>query len=126
VRLAAIRSRLTFANVVSLMAMFVALSGGAYALTIPRNSVGAKQLKKNAVTRAKIKKGAVTSSNVADRSLLAKDFKAGQLPKVDEDSGIHARVSRPSFRGPPAASRGIGSRRDLAPRHDPALPVSVG
>jgi hypothetical protein len=42
--LAAIRSRLTFANVVSLMALFVALSGSAYALTIPRNGVGAKQL----------------------------------------------------------------------------------
>ena len=35
---------LTFANVVSLMALFVALSGGAYALSIPKNSVGAKQL----------------------------------------------------------------------------------
>jgi hypothetical protein len=31
--LAALRSRLTFANVVSLVALFVALSGGAYALT---------------------------------------------------------------------------------------------
>jgi hypothetical protein len=74
-----LRSRLTFANVVALMALFVALSGGAYALTIPKNSVGAKQLKKNAVTRSKIRKGAVTSSKVKDRSLLAKDFKAGQL-----------------------------------------------
>lgn len=51
--LAAFRSRLTFANVVSLIALFVALSGGAYALTIPRDSVGAKQLKKNAVTASK-------------------------------------------------------------------------
>jgi hypothetical protein len=79
--LAQVRSRLTFANVVSLMALFVALSGGAYALTIPNNSIGAKQLKKNAVTGSKIKRGAVTSSKVKDRSLLAKDFKAGQLPQ---------------------------------------------
>jgi hypothetical protein len=43
--LAAFRSRLTFANVVSLIALFVALSGSAYALSIPRHSVGAKQLK---------------------------------------------------------------------------------
>ena len=54
--LAKLRSRLTFANVVASMALFVALSGGAYALTIPKNSVGAKQLKRNAVTRSKIKK----------------------------------------------------------------------
>jgi hypothetical protein len=78
--LASFRSRLTFANVVSLMALFIALSGGAYALTIPRASVGAKQLKKNAVTRSKIKNGAVTSSKVKDQSLVAKDFKAAQLP----------------------------------------------
>jgi hypothetical protein len=74
------RSGLTFANVVSLMALFVALSGGAYALTIPKNSVGAGQLKKNAVAGSKIKRGAVTSSKVKDRSLLTNDFKAGQIP----------------------------------------------
>jgi len=78
--LAKLRSRLTFGNVVALMALFVALSGGAYALTIPKNSVGAKQLKRNAVTGSKIKRGAVTSSKVKDRSLLSIDFKAGELP----------------------------------------------
>jgi hypothetical protein len=79
--LARFRSRLTFANVVSLMALFVALSGGAYALTIPNNSVGAKQLKKNAVLGSKIKRGAVASSDVRNGSLLSADFKAGQLPQ---------------------------------------------
>ena len=78
--LARLHAHLTFANVVSFAALFIALSGGAYALTIPRNSVGAKQLKKSAVTRSKIKKGAVTSAKVKDRSLLATDLKAGQLP----------------------------------------------
>ena len=78
--LAKLRSRLTFANVVSLLALFVALSGGAYALTIPKNSVGTKQLKKNAVTGPKVKKGAISSPKVRDGSLLAEDFKAGELP----------------------------------------------
>lgn len=75
-----LRSHLTFANVVSLLALFVALSGGAYALTLPKNSVGARQLKKNAVQGSKIKGGAVTSSKVKDASLLSTDFKPGQLP----------------------------------------------
>jgi hypothetical protein len=78
--LAALRSRVTFANVVSMMALFVALSGGAYALTIPKDSVGAKQLKRNAVTRSKLRNGAVDSTKVQDRSLLATDFKVGELP----------------------------------------------
>jgi hypothetical protein len=55
---------------VGVLALFIALSGTAYAATLPRNSVGTAQLKKNAVTTAKVK----------NRSLLAKDFKSGQLP----------------------------------------------
>jgi hypothetical protein len=52
------------------LALFIALSGTAYAATLPRNSVGTAQLKNRAVTSKKVK----------DFSLLAKDFKSGQLP----------------------------------------------
>ena len=69
------------AMVVALTALFVALGGGAYAaISLPKNSVGAKQLKKNAVTGKKIKRNAVSSAKVKNFSLLADDFKAGQLP----------------------------------------------
>jgi len=66
---ARIRARLTFASIVSFTALFVALSGGAYALTLPRNSVGTKQLQANAVTGAKITRGAVVSSDVKLRPI---------------------------------------------------------
>ena len=66
-----LRTRLTYANVASTICLFIVLGGGAYAAaTLPRNSVGAKQLKKNAVN----------SSKIRDSSLLARDFKTGQLP----------------------------------------------
>jgi hypothetical protein len=53
-----LRPRLTFANVVSCLALFVALGGSAYAATqLPKNSVGTKQLKDGAVTQAKLAKG---------------------------------------------------------------------
>jgi hypothetical protein len=66
-----IKAGLTYANVMATVAVFLALGGGAYAaLKLPKNSVGSKQ----------IKAGAVNSSKVANRSLLARDFKAGQLP----------------------------------------------
>jgi hypothetical protein len=49
----------------SLVALFVALGGTTYAaVTLPKNSVGTKQLKKNAVTSVKIKKGGVTASKI--------------------------------------------------------------
>ncbi len=76
-----IRKRLTYANVMSSIAVFVVLGGAAVAASqLPKNSVGAKQLKKNAVTTAKIKKNAVTGAKVKKGSLNADDFAAGQLP----------------------------------------------
>jgi hypothetical protein len=59
------------ATVIAYLALFVALGGTGYAaITLPKDSVGSKQIKSNAVV----------SSKVHDRSLLAKDFKKGQLP----------------------------------------------
>jgi hypothetical protein len=56
-----LRGRLSFANVMSVIAVFIALGGASYAaVKLPKNSVGPKQLKKDAVTTAKIKNGAVT------------------------------------------------------------------
>jgi hypothetical protein len=58
-----VRKRLTYANVMSSIAVFLVL-GGATALAagqLGKNSVGPKQLKANAVTTTKIKKGAVTA-----------------------------------------------------------------
>jgi hypothetical protein len=66
-----IRKRLTYANVMSSIAVFLVLGGAAFAaVQLPKNSVGSKQLKKNAVNSGKVKDG----------SLKATDFGAGQLP----------------------------------------------
>lgn len=59
--------RLTYANVVSTLALFLVLSGGAaYGAHryLTRKSVGAPQLKSNAVTTAKIKANAVTTRKI--------------------------------------------------------------
>jgi hypothetical protein len=52
-----LRQRLTYANVIATLALFLVLGGGAYAATqLPRNSVGTGQLKAGAVTAGKIAK----------------------------------------------------------------------
>ncbi len=74
------------AMVVALVALFVALGGAAYAAhQLPPKSVGSTQLKNNSVTSPKVK----------NHSLLAKDFKAGQLP-----AGAHGAKGDPGPRGP--------------------------
>jgi hypothetical protein len=54
------RPRLTYANVISTLCLFLLLGGAAYAATtLPANSVGARQLRKRAVTPAKLSPAAV-------------------------------------------------------------------
>jgi hypothetical protein len=72
--------------------LFVALGGGAYAaVSLPKDSVHARQ----------IAKGAVTSSEVKDRSLRAKDFKRGQLP-----AGPQGQAGPTGPKGDPGPSTG--------------------
>jgi hypothetical protein len=87
--MAAIRPHLTFANVVSVLALVVALGGtGAYAANeligsgdIERNAVLSKHIKNGQVNTADFAEGAVDSEAVEDKSLTGKDFESGQLPQ---------------------------------------------
>ena len=58
------RGRLTYANVMATVALFIALGGASYAaIKLPKNSVGTKQLKKEAVSLSKIKASARSAMN---------------------------------------------------------------
>ena len=89
-----IRRHLSFANVTSLLALVFAMGGTGYALTLPRNSVGAKQLRADAVTSAEVK----------NRSLRASDFARGQLP-----SGPPGAMGLTGPAGPQGASGSQGA-----------------
>jgi hypothetical protein len=65
-----ISSHLSYGNVMSSIALFLAVGGVSFAATtLPRNSVGTAQLRS----------GAVNGAKVTDRSLRAADFARGQL-----------------------------------------------
>jgi hypothetical protein len=84
------RLRLTYANVVSTICLFVVLGGGAYAaakVVLPKNSVGTTQIKKEAVATAKIKANAVNGAKVADGSLTGADVADGSLATADLADG---------------------------------------
>jgi hypothetical protein len=110
--LRSIQSRLTYANVVASIALFVALGGGAYAaITLPAGSVGTKQIRKNAVGSAQVK----------NRSLLAADFKFGQIPAGRQ--GAQGPAGPPGVPGAPGA---MGATGPAGPKGEPGTGASAG
>ena len=96
-----LRSRLTYANVVSTIALALAVGGGtAYAASkigtqnIRYHAVTGSKVATNAVTASKVKNSALSDADIRDNSLRgadvrngtleAVDFAAGQLPKGDK------------------------------------------
>jgi hypothetical protein len=102
-------------NAVAYVALFIALGGTSYAaIKLPANSVKAKQ----------IAAGAVRSSEVKDRSLLAKDFKAGQLPAGPQGpKGDKGEKGDPGQAGAPATR--LWARVDNSPTN-PVLLDAAG
>jgi hypothetical protein len=67
-----LRGRLTYANVTASLALFIALGGTSYAaITLPRNSVGPKQLRPNAVRSAEIRNRTIQVKDISRRARTA-------------------------------------------------------
>ena len=101
-----IRTRLTFANVVSCLALFIALGGASYAaIKLPKNSVGTKQLRKNAVTKAKIKKNAVTGAKIKANAVTGakvKESSLGPVPSADHATSADSATTASELATPEA------------------------
>lgn len=121
--LAMLRAHLTYANVMATVAVFVALGGSSYAaVKLAKNSVKSKHIAKGAVKRSDIAKRSVNSAKVADFSLLAKDFKAGQIPAGPQgtagpkgDTGAKGDTGEPGEAGTAVAYATIASDGTLIP-----------
>src|SRR3954454_23620754 len=105
-----IRRHVTFANVASLMALVFAMGGTGYAISsLPKDSVGTRQLRKDAVVSSKVKDG----------SLKTLDFKAGQLPVGPQgpkgDQGVPGTDGRPGADGRPGTFGSITTQFAQAP-----------
>jgi hypothetical protein len=85
--------RLTFSNVVAMLALFIALGGTSYAaLKLPRNSVGATQ----------IRAGAVGSSEIRDRSIALKDVSRAARSSLRGATGLQGPAGAQGPAGTPA------------------------
>jgi hypothetical protein len=78
--LRAVLRRLTYANVIATLALFLALGGGAvWAANKAANKVGTGKLKPNAVTAGKIKANAVTTSKIRENAVTAAKIREGAV-----------------------------------------------
>lgn len=96
----ALRSKLTYANVVATIALFLALSGG---VVWAAHKVGTRALKPNAVTAGKIKKNAITAAKLHNNAVTGakiKDDSIG-LAKIAPGTNLVAGASG----GPIGASK---------------------
>lgn len=96
---------------VGYLALFVALGGVSYAATLPRNSVGAKQIKNNAVG----------TSEVDDGSLTAEDFDEDDLPR-----GRTGKIGPTGPPGIPGAAGADGAKGDPGTPGSPGTPGTPG
>lgn len=113
-----LRPHLTYANVMSSLAVFILLGGGAYAaVKLPRNSVGASQIRASAVGSAEVK----------NRSLLPADFKGGKLPSGPRGAtGPAGAAGAPGGTGPPGLPGSAVAWASMKSNGDPQTGLSKG
>jgi hypothetical protein len=83
------------AMLIAVAALFVALGGTSYAaFSLPKNSVGSKQLKNNAVSTSKIKNGAVTAGKINTNGLTVPNASHANSANSDQLHQRHERYER--------------------------------
>ena len=97
----AVGRRLTYANVVATLALFLALSGG---VVWAAGKIGAKNLRANAVTAGKIKRNAVTNAKIRGNAVTAAKIKDGAVDFTKLAAGTNLVASAT---GGPVAANGI-------------------
>lgn len=110
-RLYRLRSGLSYANVMATIAVFVALGGSGYAaISLPRDSVGARELRSRSVGSAELQRGAVASSSVRDGALNLADLSASARDQLKGAAG----VAGPA--GPAGPTGAAGPKGDPGPQ----------
>jgi hypothetical protein len=113
VDMAGFGARLTYANVMATVAVFIALGGTSIAaITLSKNSIRSKHIKNGQVKRADLADNGITTGKVTDGTLTAADFASGQLlvgPKGDTGpSGLPGADGATGPKGPAGAPGPIG------------------
>ncbi len=106
-------SKLSYANVMATIAVFVALGGTSYAAIT--------------ITGKNVKNESLTSADVKDKSLLRKDFKSGQLPAgANGAKGDTGAAGSNGAKGDTGAAGSNGAKGDTGAPGAPGAKGDIG
>jgi hypothetical protein len=117
--------RISYANIVASVALFVALGGTAAAVTtLPRDSVGSPQIQKDAVRSPEIAKDAVRSPEIAKDAVRSPEIAndAVRAPEIADDAVHSSEISDGAIR---VADISTGARSALQGTQGPPGPAGV-
>jgi hypothetical protein len=107
--LRSLATRLTYANVVATLALFVALGGTGYAaFSLPRDSVTARELRRGAVGHSELRRDAVTSSNIRDGSVGVRELSAAARDGLAGPPGPTGNTGATGAAGAPGSAGATG------------------
>jgi hypothetical protein len=95
-----LRKKLNYANVMATVAVFLALAGGAWAIS--KNSVGPRQIRPDAVRSSELKTGAVKSRDVAAAAIGTDKLADNAATGAKVDEGTLGEVPRAALAGGPS------------------------
>ena len=112
------RRRPSAALIVSSLALFTALSGGAYAAT----TIGSLQIKNNAVKSIDIQNGTLKTADMSLAARLALKGKAGPAGRrARRPPGRQGRPGRPGLQGIPGTAAAKGDKGDQGDQGDQGI-----
>ena len=80
--------RMTYANVIATLALFIALGGTSYAVSsLARDSVGSRELKARSVGASELKPRAVASDDIRDRGVRLRDIATSARRSLRGETG---------------------------------------
>jgi hypothetical protein len=97
-----IRSRLTYANVMATLAVFIALGGSSYAVSDrpaqpqaqAAQSSGSATVRPNSVKTGSIANGAVTTADIGTGQVISSDIRDGSIQVVDLSPAVVERLKK--------------------------------
>jgi len=123
----ALRSKLTYANVISTLCLFLVLGGSAAVAEsqLANNSVGAKQIKNGAITGAKIKKASIEATKLTALAISTLKGQKGAKGATGAKGAAGAKGERGAIgpQGPQGPTGTFAAPEPLRVVDDPGQPA---